>query len=189
MNKTNKFKKLLVVLTCLGMAIGGTYTYLSMDFKREMITPATWKSYSPVDERFGIKFPLDPKESHEEMSIANKRIDFHQFSAEHEHAFYAVSYLDFPGHWKWLGSQKLLTKSFEMLMENEPNVEEILEQKLTSHQGDPALEYRVKQEGKEIRGKFIISGNTLYRVAVTYPLAASETIQPDGFIDSFEVKG
>jgi len=175
-------------MTCVGVAIGGAYTYLMTDFKREMISPATWQAFSPQDDRFDVKFPLDPTESHEEISIANKRIEFHQFSAQHEDAFYAVSYLDFPGHWKLLGSQKLLTKSFQLLMENEPNVEEILQQELSHHYGAPALVYKIKQDGKEISGKFIISGNTLYRVAVTYPLAAAEKAEPHSFINSFEVK-
>lgn len=183
----SKWKKAILILTCVATAVGGTYAYLITDFKREMISPATWQAYSPQDERFNIKFPLDPKESYEEMSIANKRIEFHQFSAEHENAFYAVSYLDFPGHWKWLGSQKLLIKSFEMLMQNEPNVEEILQQELTHHYGDPALVYKIKQDGKEVMGKFVISGTTLYRVAVTYPVAAGEKLEPQGFINSFEI--
>ena len=184
----NKWKKALLILMCVGVALGGTYTYLMTDFKREMISPATWQAFSPQDDRFDIKFPHDPKESHEEVSIANKRIEFHQFSAQHQDAFDAVSYLDFPGHWKLLGSQKLLTKSFEMLMENEPNVEEILQQELTSHNGDPAIVYKIKQGGNEISGKFVISGNTLYRVAATYPLAAAEKAESQSFIGSFEVK-
>lgn len=183
----SRWKKALWILLGVSVSIGGIYTYLISDFKREMISPITWQSYSPQDARFKVKFPLDPKESYEEISIANKRIEFHQLSAEHENAFYAVSYLDFPSHWKWLGSQKLLVRSFEMLMENEPNLQSILQQQLTSHYGNPALVYKVKQGGKEIVGKFVISGSTLYRVAVTYPVAVSEKVDAHSFIDSLEV--
>lgn len=184
------WKKTLILLMCMGLVLGGTYSYLSMDFKREMISPVIWKSFSPIDERFDIKFPLDPRESHEEMKVANKRVDFHQFSAEHGDAIYAVSYLDFPSHWKLLGTQKLLKKSFDMWMENEPTIQRVLHHKLGSHRGIPALEYQVKQRGGgQMRGKFIIAGNTLYRVAVTSPLAAAGSVESKEFIDSFSVRG
>jgi len=123
------------------------------------------------------------------MDIANKKIDYHELRCEDKEAIYAVSYIDFPGHWKWLGTKNLLTKSFKMFVENEKNVEEVLQQELTTtQQGHSALVYRLKQDGKEIHGKFVIAGNTLYRASVTYPLAAVEKTQPEAFLDSFQIK-
>lgn len=164
-------------------------SYLYLGQKTGMVQKEDWKSYSTSDDRFAIQFPKDPQETEEQLDIDNKKIDFHQLSAEDQETQYAVSYVDFPGHWKWLGTKKLLTKSFEMFLQNEKGVEEVLQQELTKHQGHTALIYRLKQDGKEIWGKFVVAGNTLYRVTVTYPMSLAGKIEPNTFLDSFQVKG
>jgi len=182
-------KKILTIFIGVAIAASGTLSYLYLDQKLGVKSHKDWNAYSSADERFNVQFPEDPKESSEEMDVDNKKIDYHQLSCEAQNAVYAVSYIDFPGHWKWLGKKTLLTKAFEKFVENEKGVEEILEQQITTIDGETALVYRLKQEGKEIQGRFIVSGNTLYRVFVTYPLAAVEKAQPQAFLDSFQLKG
>lgn len=185
----SNLKKIIFVFICISTAIGGTYAYFKTSSHHKTTVVSTdWQAYSPKNKRFSIKFPLNPKESREEMKIKNKQFEFQQFSAEDKNTFYAVSYLDFPSRWKWIGSQKLLVKSFEMIIENEPNIEKILKKELTYHHRNPALIYKIKQDGKEIYGKFVLSGTTLYRVAVTYPQQTENQIHSNSFIDSFEIK-
>jgi len=186
--KKNLWKRIILIFTCIAIVTGGVLGYLYLDQKTGIRKASHWQAYSSSDQRFDVQFPSDPKESSERMDIANKKIDYHELSSEDNGALYAVSYIDFPGHWKWLGTNKLLTKSFEMFVANESNIEEVLQKELTTHQGHSALAYRLKQDGKEIQGKFVIAGNTLYRIAVTYPLAAAEKTQPEAFLDSFQVK-
>lgn len=183
------WKKVIVIFTCLGLIGTGILSYQYLDKKTYTPTKVEdWNSYTSRDQRFGIQFPSDPKESEEELDIANTKINFHQLSSEEKEAVYAVSYVDFPGHWKWLGTQKLLNKSFTMFVQNENGVEEILQQEITTHQGHTALAYRLKQEGKEVFGKFVVAGNTLYRVTVSYPTVLADKIQTDAFLDSFQVR-
>ncbi len=72
-----------------------------------------------------------------------------------------------------------------MFLENEQNVEKILEKEIIHHNGNTALSYHLKQDGKEVKGRFIIVGNTLYRMTVTYPSSVAEKIDPKSFLDSF----
>ena len=182
-----KFKKTILILATLSLAAGGVLGYHFIDSKRQADV-SQWQAYSNNDDRFDAQFPNEPKESSEEIDIANQKIEYHQLSTDKGDSTYAVSYIDFPGHWKMLGTDKLLNKSFDAFLESEKNVEEVLDRKLDIHEGYPALFYRLKQNGKEITGKFLIAGNTLYRVTVTYPLAAAEKIRPNAFLDSFRVK-
>ncbi|MDN3506492.1 MAG: hypothetical protein P0S96_04610 [Simkaniaceae bacterium] len=177
-------KKILTILLATSIVAGGTLSYLYLDQKSGAGNYKEWSG-----ERFSAKFPADPKESSEELDVDNKKIDYRQLSCEDGGSIYAVSYIDFPGHWKWLGNKTLLTKTFEKFIESEKGVEEVLERQLTTIGGDTALVYRLKQDGKEISGKFIVSGNTLYRVFVTYPMASAEKVKPEEFLDSFQLKG
>ncbi|NGX38517.1 MAG: hypothetical protein K1000chlam2_01691 [Chlamydiae bacterium] len=180
-----KLKKTILILTTLSLTAGGVLGYHFIDSKRQADVS---QAYTSNDERFDAEFPSEPKESSEEMEVANKKIEYHQLSTEEGDSTYAVSYIDFPGYWKMLGTKKLLTKSFDAFVENEKNVEEVLDKQFDSHDGYLALIYRLKQNGKEIKGKFLIVGNTLYRITVTYPLAAAEKIHPNAFLDSFKIK-
>lgn len=179
------WKKIIFIFTSIAVISLGTYGYF---YLREIMSK-NWKHYSSVDDRFYVQFPSDPKETNERLDIANKTIDYHEVSSQDKDTLYSVSYIDFPGHWKWLGKEKLLTKSFDMFIENEKGIEEVVEKKLITYKGYSALTYRLKQDGKEIWGRFIVAGNTLYRVTVSYPLAVTEKIDVQPFLDSFQVKG
>lgn len=180
------WKKITTIFICLSLLVGGSLSYLFMNPKTPNVSE--WQAYSPGDQRFDVQFPKEPVESSEKMDIADKELEYNELKAEEEKATYSVSYVDFPGHWKWIGTQKLLTKSFDMFLENEQNVEKILEKEIIHHNGNTALSYHLKQDGKEVKGRFIIVGNTLYRMTVTYPSSVAEKIDPKSFLDSFRTK-
>jgi hypothetical protein len=191
LKQTNLWKKCVLILTCAVLVAGGTIGLLYKNVEQEVVTqPASdWQSYSSSDQRVGMQFPVEPKEIDQQMVLQGKNFSYQELRADLNESTYAVSYVDFPKHWKWIGTNKLLTKGFDAFIQNEQNVEALLKQEITTHNGLPALEYHIKQAGKEIEGKFVISGNTLYRMTVTYPLAVAETVQPDTFFGSFQVNG
>lgn len=192
MKQIKLWKKCVLIITCAAVVAGGTLGLLYKNFEQEMqevAKPTTWQVYYPSDERFGIHFPSEPQEKEQQMVLAGKNFSYQELSTALDDSTYSVSYVDFPGHWKWIGSNKLLTKGFEAFIQNEQNVEALLRQEITTHHGFPALDYHLKQDGKEIKGKFVIAGNTLYRVTVKYPLAVAETVQPENFFNSFQING
>jgi len=189
------WKKSILILTCAAVVAGGTIGLLYKDsFQQEAVVTAPqpqadWKPYTSDQRGFGVQFPAEPTESDQQMVIQGKNIAYQELSAAFKETTYAVSYIDFPKHWKWIGTNKLLTKGFDAFIQSEQEVEALLKQELTTHRGLPALEYHLKQAGKEVKGKFLIVGNTLYRITVATPLALADTAQPDAFFSSFQVNG
>lgn len=190
MNKKKVFKNAILIISCIGIAIGGALSFVSFDFNREMTkSPMSWEAFVPDDGRFEAQFPTDPVKHERELHIANKKIDLNEYSVEVDSSLYAVSYLDFPGTWKLLGTNKLLNTAFENLMAQEQNVDEIISQELSNHNGHSSLEYHFKEGEKEVKGILIVAGNTLYRVTISYPLAAAEKLNPNTFLESFQING
>lgn len=195
MNQIKLWKKCVLILTCGALVAGGAFGFLYDNKKVQqqeevVVEPEPtleWHSYQSNDQRFAVHFPTEPTESDQQMVIQGKNISYQELSAGLNESTYAVSYIDFPGHWKWIGSSKLLTKGFDAFIQNEQDVEALLKQEITTFNGLPALEYRIRQAGKEVEGKFVIAGNTLYRITVSYPLAALENVQPDTFFGSFQL--
>lgn len=181
------FSKSVLTLVALAVSLGGTLGYVLYEFDRETTPPIQWESYASQDDRFEAEFPSAPAESTQEMTVANKRIAYNEVASETEDSKYAVGYIDFPGIWKWAGDQKILTKSFDALMQEE-QVDEILEHEMSSHHGFPALKYCFSQGGKLVVGKLVVVGNTLYRVVASCPQAAAEKVNPHQFLESFRLR-
>ncbi|MBS0630148.1 MAG: hypothetical protein JSS30_08025 [Verrucomicrobia bacterium] len=185
------WKKCVLALTCAALILGATVGLLYKNVEQEIVVPQSseWQSYTSSDQSFAIQFPNEPKEKTEQTVIAGKNLSFQEMSAVLNESTYSVSYVDFPKHWKWVGTKKLLSKGFDAFIQSQQDLEALAKQNITTFHGLPALEYHLRQAGKEIEGKFVIVGNTLYRITVTYPLAVAETVQPDTFFGSFQVNG
>jgi len=185
--KSSKIGKKITFI-CVGLAVVLTsvFSFVCFDCDRQMHNPLEWQAFSPSDDRFEVKFPTDPKEDSQEISVSDKTLEYQEFKSEDKHAEYSVSYIDFPGMWKLVGSKKILAKSFDGLMEKEKEVEEILAQEHSSHKGEPSLHYHLKQAGKTVKGRLVVVGNTIYRVMVTYPETIADSIDTESFLDSFQ---
>lgn len=186
------WKKCVLALTCAVLLVGGTAGLFYKNVEQEIVIPPAsteWQSYISSDQRFGIQLPGEPVEQTQQAVIAGKSLSFQEMSSVLNESTYAVSYVDFPKHWKWVGAKKLLGKGFDAFIQSEQNIEALVSQQMSTFQGMPVLEYHLKQAGKEIEGKFLIVGNTLYRMTVTYPLAIADSVQSDTFFDSFQVNG
>jgi len=183
MKKKSFLKKFILIFTFLGLIGGGTFYFVDSQMNESF----PWHSYSPGDQRFHIQFPAAPEESSREFNIANSRLHYREFVSEIKDSLYAVSYLDFPGKWKLLGTKKILSKSFDFLLEKEKDVEQLLKKEFSTYRGFPALDYSWTQAGKEVQGKLVVAGNRLYRVMVSYPHSLEEKVQPEAFFDSFQV--
>jgi len=189
--KRKLLKKTVSALTCGALIVGATAGLFYKNVEQEIVVPvqSEWQSYTSSDQRFGIQFPVEPTEQVQQTIIAGKTLSFQEMSSMLNESTYAVSYVDFPKHWKWIGSKKLLSKGFDAFIQSQENIEGIAKQQMVNFHGMPALEYHLQQGGNEIEGKFVIVGNTLYRVTVSYPLAVAESIQSETFFGSFQVNG
>lgn len=179
------WKKLVLILTAFALIGSTAYFSLFDDFKKN---PRQWQAYDSEDQRFNINFPSDPKKEDKAMEIANNKIEYQEVQSEHKDILYAVSYIDFPSKWRWLGNNTLLTKTHKYMMENESNVSELKQSELITYQGMPALNYGFIKEEKEAHGRLILSGNTLYRLTVIHPKDSIGDLHIEDFFNTFSLK-
>ncbi|NGX39041.1 MAG: hypothetical protein KR126chlam1_00361 [Chlamydiae bacterium] len=184
---TKGWKKGIIIFTCLAV-VGGAAGFFSMNKPEERISSSKWESYSPRNSRFLIQFPKAPEATADRINVANTLVTYYHLSAEEKDSVYAITYLDFPGVWKLLGVKKLLNKTFTKMIEREKDVEQVLEREISSYKGYPALTFRYQKAGKELMGKFIVVGTTLYRISVTYPQSTTDNASSKAFLDSFQLK-
>lgn len=182
-------KKLIIISTCFALISGGILTYCTMGSgTEETRKDLQWEQYAPSHAPFTAQFPAEPRETKEPMRVAGNQIIYYQVTADKDGASYTVSYLKFPKVWKWIGTNKLLKKTFAMMVENDKNIEQVLSSELANHNGHSALNYQMIQEGKRMNGKLIVSGNTLYRITVESPLDKVDLEKVETFINSVSVQ-
>lgn len=187
MNKRNGFRKVMIVFLSIALLGAGTATMVMKEppeKKTEMTKSGDWKMFSASDNRFRVRFPGEPKEEDRQTQVGKKTIHFKELSTEFKDSSYSVTYLDFPRTWKLLGSHTLLKKSFHKMLEKEA-VKEIIYQKLMKFNGHPALDYAMKKGEKEIYGRLIVVGNTLYFLSVSSSKTKEAQINSKAFLDSF----
>ncbi|MCI0382102.1 MAG: RDD family protein [Chlamydiae bacterium] len=150
----------------------------------------SWSTHSYVTEKFEVEFPKKPVEEEKQLDVpdTNHTINYQEVRSETRDVSYAVSYLDFPKKWRLLGTGTLLRKSLEILISAEEGAE-LVTQKVVMHQNYPALDFIYKRADQEIKGRMVLIGTTLYRLAVSYPNEISEKLNPSQFIDSFKLPG
>lgn len=180
-----------IVLLVIG-AGAGAFTFVSRDVQKELTkieSNDNWVQFSPADKRFSIEFPKSPKEASRQIEIpsANQSLDYREMRAEESEVSYAVSYIDFPRKWRLVGANTLLKKSLAILVEHEAEGMKLVSQQVSTHNGLPALDYVVKHGEREIQGKLILSGTTLYRLTATYLPAKASLVQHAQFVSSFNL--
>lgn len=187
-NNSKKLKKWVLIISAFAVATGGLLQLGSLDFQTTS-APVRVEAYSPPDERFTVQFPTDPEEKVEAIAVSDRTLQYQEYKSEADDTEYKVSYIDFPGIWKMAGSKTILTKSFHTLLDHEEQVEKVIQAELTHHQGNPSLHYHLIQAGKEVKGRLVIVGNTIYQLVVSYPKAIAQKIDTDRFLNSFRAIG
>lgn len=165
-----------------------TYYSLGLDTK---ISNNGWMQYYSLTRGFAVNFPNDPKEQSKQIEIpdAGKFLDYEEISSQQtKDVFYSVSYMELPSKWRWAGSNTLLKGALDLLVKYSPTETEIIEREIILYQNHRALDFHLKQGENEVRGRFILVDNTLYKLTVIYPGFLSKEIE-DGspFLDSFDL--
>lgn len=191
----NKFNKYLHILAFMGVVLGISMpiamfkpiknTFIPLSFLWE----SEWITYAPQDARFTAHFPGDPTLESKQLEITKykKTLSYQQLTAEDKNVTYTLSYMDFPKKWRMLGPKTLLTKILDFMIENEHPGHEVIQKGITQHGKHPAIAFQLKQVDKEIHGKLILVGTTLYRLTVTYPTQLANEFSPNQFLESFEL--
>ncbi len=199
-------KKIISFIIILLTAIGGATFFFKNSLQQELTTIQSeenwspyasserdflgkWKPYSSSDQRFRVDFPKDPVHESKQIAIpSTEPLQYNEIRAEQSDVIYAVSYMDFPSKWRLAGTSTLLKKSLLILIEHEAREQKLVEQKLTTHNGFPAIDYLIKEGEKEIKGRLILVNHTFYRLTATYPSTIASQARHMDFVNSFNLK-
>ncbi|HSX11963.1 MAG TPA: RDD family protein [Rhabdochlamydiaceae bacterium] len=186
-------RKIFGVVLILGSIFGGMFGIAIKNFNG-LNDPfghlPGWIDSSTANERFTIDFPKDPELQTKQLDVpkAGQTIDYQEYSVDAKDLNYSVSYVDFPGKWRLLGSNTLLKKSLELFVAHNKEPQELVSFDFTKHKQHPAIDFVIKKEDQDIHGRIVLVGTTLYKLAVAYPSDIEEKLHHGPFLDSFEAK-
>lgn len=178
----------MVLFCALGMAFTFTLRDFSMSYETHHKNTG-WEYYISEDRGFSVQFPGSPSVETKQLYIADadKMLSYSEYkSIESSDTAYTVSYMDFPSKWRFVGAKRLLSTAFEQLVKNDRGTE-ILSQTMIQHKSYPALEFTLKKEKEEIRGRLILVGNTFYKITQVSSVSTSlDDSQFASFLSSFQ---
>jgi uncharacterized RDD family membrane protein YckC len=193
--KKIKIVRFLIAIFAFSALLGGAY------FEKELAMMTTgfeqyravdgWKEYTTADGRFSVIFPEDP--SHESGTLPvpsqNKKLTYDEFkSYQSKKVYYSVSYMELPRKWKLAGANRLLNAALDLIVQYTPGTE-LLSSTMTKHRNLRALDFHLSEGEKEVKGRLILVGTTLFRLTAVYPPSLAGQLQDREFVDSFTVHG
>ncbi len=190
--KTIGIKRYLIALMLACSA--GSALFLGEDISEaavhyeQSITGSGWVQYVSDNGKFQVQFPKKPVEQEpQQFDVPNgDPLEVSEFKA-HKEAEFSVSYLDLPKKWKLFSSNTLLKGAMKVVHEHMPGAQ-ITDKKLVKHKNYPAMDFKMKEGEKEIEGRLILVGNTLYKLWVVYTPSTPREQQHEIFLNSFELK-
>lgn len=145
-----------------------------------------WVHYYSEEAGFEVDFPTDPELISKEVPNGDKVLELKEFTSETNNVFYTVSYMDFPGKWKWVGTKTLLKKAVDLIVKHTDQAE-LVDKKLTNHKSLPAIDFIYKQGEEDVRGRLVLVDTRIYKLTISYPSSISEQLQDDAFLESFDL--
>jgi uncharacterized RDD family membrane protein YckC len=153
------------------------------------ISPEGWVQYSSDDAKFKISFPKDPESASKELVIpdSGKVLNYQEITSdENEAVRYSVAHLELPRKWRLAGNTTLLKGVLDQLIKHTEGAK-LIEQEFKMYGSQRVLDFRMKQDSDEVKGRLIIVSGTLYKLMIAYPPSKAEELRGDPFLDSFEI--
>lgn len=186
----HRFTALFVGVGCIILTFfGNAFSQWSMGLGKGVGNAEGWIEYAS-EKGFTVQLPEKPSREHHviELPDANQGLDYHSLTSyQNKHVHYSVSHIDFPKKWTWAGPSRLLKTALDGVLSYAPGAE-VLGKRFTTHQGYKALDFILKKDNEEVRGRIILVGTRLYALTMTYPSEADIDFNEIHFMDSFDVK-
>lgn len=147
-----------------------------------------WSAFTQTKEEFSIQFPKTPEEINKKLPVpGGAPLDYfeHMFKSDDD-VIYSVSYTTLPNSLlKW--SSGLVLKGSIKIIATQLTHAEIRTKRVVQWKEHPALDFRLYQPGREIQGRLILIGSTLYKVEVNYPNELKNDVSENVsyFVESF----
>ncbi|MBS0620629.1 MAG: RDD family protein [Verrucomicrobia bacterium] len=186
-------RKVFAILTtvfCVFLALGGDALaqWGASGLVYNRASTEGWVEYAS-DAGFKVAFPKDPETENKQLVIPNSGtvLNYEEVTSdESPKVHYKVSHMVVPRKWKLAGNATLLKGALDALVKHTEGAELVSKDFVMTHQGHRALDFHMKAEGEEVKGRFLVIGNTLYKLTVEYPSQLSSTQDASPFFDSFE---
>jgi len=188
----SSYKKILIAtLTGVGLVLGGISGTMFHDFTwqfKSFDRNQSWVRYYDEEGGFRVDFPSDPDFQSKQLEVpnGNRPLEYNEFYSSTNNVYYSVSYMDFPGKWRWVGTKTLLKKAVDLIVQNTEKAE-FVEKKLVLHRSLPAIDFVFKVGQEDVKGRLVLVENRLYKLLVHYPGALDGHVEHEQFLESFEI--
>lgn len=166
--------------------IGKKFIYPIYHPAKGAVAVENWVPFS--NPEFAASFPLQPQElAVKEFADSSTKLELHEWQATiDEKTAYTVSYMEMPSAWKMAGSRTLLKGAIKAVTEYFPGAI-LVDKEFADHQNHSALDFRLFQGEKELKGRLIISKGKIYNVMASYKAEEASSVPVQDFIDSLSL--
>ncbi len=191
--RMNRLKKIAAAGAMLVVVAGGVFLGMTVaDFPaafEQHERSINWIRYTSAEGKFSVDFPSYPELEfkHLEVPSGGKTLDYNEYkSYQTQQVYYSVSYLNFPGKWRLVGSKTLLKKALDLILDADRGTQ-LIDKQFVDHQDLSALQFHYKRGEEEIHGRLILVGTTLFKVTAVSPFSIAQQFPPHSFLDSFSL--
>lgn len=176
-------------LTSLGIAVSA----LALQFNDPVygfssgssMVNSSWVQYTHEQKGFTVYFPDEPQEAKKPLTPnGDTGLNITEMSSKEKKRIYSLSFLKLPKKWGLAGDNTILKVALDLVVKHTPNAQ-LVSKEMTNYQGLKAIDYTMVVEGKEVSGRLLMHGNTLYRLNVEYPQGSK--VAKEEFLSSFSV--
>lgn len=146
---------------------------------------SSWIQYTHEQKGFSIYFPDEPKEAKKPLTPSGETgLSITEMTSKEKKQIYSLSFIKLPKKWGLAGDNTILKVALDLIVKHSKDAT-IVSKELTNYQGLKAIDYTMMVDGKEVSGRLLIHGNTLYRLNVEYPQGAK--VAKEEFLSSFAI--
>lgn len=149
---------------------------------------SSWVQYTHEAKGFSIYFPDEPSQAQKPLTPSGETgLNYTEMSSSEKKGTYSLSYLKMPKKWGLAGDNTILKVALDLIVKNTKEAL-VVNRQLSSYNGLKCIDYTFQVDGKEVSGRLLIHGSTLYRLNVEYPEGASAKVLKDDFLSSFAIQ-
>jgi hypothetical protein len=146
---------------------------------------SSWVQYTHDQKGFTVYFPDEPQEAKKPLTPSGETgLNITEMSSKEKKRIYSLSFIKLPKKWGLAGDNTILKVGLDLIVKHTPNAV-LVSKQMTNYKGLKAIDYTMIVDGKEVSGRLLMHGNTLYRLNIEYPKGAK--VAKEEFLSSFSV--
>lgn len=171
----------------IGLIFGKAVFQFPQEFERTF-GKQEWMHYTSSVDSFSVDFPGEPTVNEKQLPIpqAKSTLDYSEYRLDHtDKVSYSISVLELPRKWRIFGSSTILKGALTVLLDNVFDAK-LVSKKLVHHGEHPAMDFHIRENDTEIKGRLILVGGKLYKVEFSQHFDTAVEEEGVAFIQSFQ---